>query len=79
MADILDQAQDSLEREEQAAQAARQAQAAWDAAHAPDPTGECLNPLCGEPLDPVPDGHGGAVMPLFCGPACAKEHAKRVK
>lgn len=34
------------------------------------PTGECQNPLCGEPVE----GER-----LFCGPICAKEHAKRVK
>lgn len=33
-------------------------------------TGECLNPLCGEPLDPPQ---------LFCGPQCAQEHARRSK
>jgi hypothetical protein len=42
------------------------------AANAPrlDHTGECQNPLCGEPLDPPQ---------LFCGPSCAREHARRSK
>jgi hypothetical protein len=68
MADVFDQAQDLVLRENELARMAQQRLAS----HAPklEPTGECQNPLCGEPLD-------GAR--LFCGPDCAKEHAKRVK
>lgn len=33
-------------------------------------TGECQNPLCGEPLESPR---------LFCGPICAKQHARRSK
>lgn len=33
----------------------------------PDPTGECLNPLCGEPV---------AAPRLFCGQNCAAVHAR---
>ena len=33
-------------------------------------TGECHNPLCGEPLESPR---------LFCGPKCAQQHAKRSK
>lgn len=35
-----------------------------------EPEGECLNPRCGEPLDPPR---------LFCGPTCAQEHARYSK
>jgi hypothetical protein len=33
-------------------------------------TGECLNPLCGEPIESPR---------LFCGIPCAQEHARRSK
>lgn len=33
-----------------------------------DPTGECQNPMCGEPVEPPR---------LFCNAKCASEHARR--
>lgn len=66
MADVFDQAQDRAQQDlEQCLQAARAAVAPKLKA-----TGECRNPLCGEPLE---------AGRLFCGPACAQEHARRVK
>jgi hypothetical protein len=68
MADLFDQAQETDALLVSSALAAQRARAASTAQ--PDPTGECLNPLCGEPLD----------MPrLFCGPKCATEHARYSK
>lgn len=68
MADQFDQA---TETEALSLSAALAAQAAR-AANAPkvEPTGECLNPLCGEPL---------AHPRLFCGANCAAEYASRRK
>lgn len=68
MADEIQQAQDHALREVERARKAQQLMAA--SMPKLQPSGECLNPLCGEPLEGVQ---------LFCGPACAKEHAKRVK
>lgn len=68
MSDIFDQAS---ETEALALSAALQAQQAKAAASVPlAATGECLNPLCGEELEPPK---------LFCGPDCAREHARRSK
>lgn len=69
MADEFDRAQEiSL----QAAEQAREAQRIKAAMQAKlTPRGECQNPLCGETLTKAGQ--------LFCGPACAQEHAKRVK
>lgn len=68
MSDIFDQAQDT-EANETAAALLRQQMKAAATPH-PDPTGECMNPLCCEPLDPPK---------LYCGPKCAQEHARRMK
>jgi hypothetical protein len=68
MPDLFDQAQDGEARENEAAMRAQRVRA--EMAEPTKATGECLNPLCGEPLDPPQ---------LFCGPNCAREHARRVK
>jgi hypothetical protein len=68
MADQFDRAQDEDARQTAFAIAAQQRQAA--SAPKLEATGECLNPLCGEDLDPPR---------LFCGPSCAQEHARRCK
>lgn len=68
MTDQFDQAQATEALETEAALRAHQLRAA--AAEKVEPTGECLNPLCGEPLDPPQ---------LFCGSQCAREHARRSK
>jgi hypothetical protein len=68
MADVFEQAQEREQLDRQQALKAQQLMAA--AAPKLLPTGECQNPLCGEPVD----GER-----LFCGAACAAEHAKRVK
>jgi hypothetical protein len=68
MTDLYDQASETEALALSAALLAQQAKAA--ATVQPVATGECLNPLCGEPLDPPQ---------LFCGPQCAREHARRSK
>jgi hypothetical protein len=69
MPDIFDQAQ---ERDQQQLAESLAAQAARAAASPKlEATGNCLNPLCGEDLQPLASG----VMPLFCGADCAKKHA----
>jgi len=68
MADVFDAAQEAEARETAHALAAQQARAA--SAPKLEATGECLNPLCGEELEPPR---------LFCGPSCAQEHARRSK
>jgi hypothetical protein len=68
MTDLFDHAQATEALETDAALRAQQMRAAL--AEKVQPTGECLNPLCGEPLDPPQ---------LFCGPKCAREHARRSK
>jgi hypothetical protein len=68
MADQFDQAS---ETEALSISSALAAQAKRAAAAIPlAATGECQNPLCGEPLDPPR---------LFCGSRCAAEHSKRRK
>lgn len=68
MADLYDQAQDTDALLVASALAVQKTKAAAEPKLAA--TGECLNPLCGEPL-PGPQ--------LFCGASCAKEHARRSK
>jgi hypothetical protein len=68
MTDLFDHAQATEALETDAALRAQQLRAAL--AEKVQPTGECLNPLCGEPLDPPQ---------LFCNSQCAREHARRSK
>lgn len=68
MADQFDQASETEALALSVALAVQAAKAASSAK--PEPTGECLNPLCCEPL-----GHPR----LFCGPKCAQEHARYSK
>ncbi len=65
MADQFDQAQRIDELMRDSARAAQQKQAARTPPAVP--TGECLNPLCGEPVGPPK---------LFCNSGCAAQHAK---
>lgn len=66
--DDFERAQEREQLDRQQALTAQQQSAA--AMPKLQPTGECRNPLCCEPLDPPK---------LFCGPKCAEEHARRVK
>jgi hypothetical protein len=68
MTDLYDQASETEALALHTALLAQQAKAA--ATVQPVATGECLNPLCGEELEPPK---------LFCGPDCAREHARRSK
>jgi hypothetical protein len=68
MADDIERAQEADARNRAAALAAHQARAA--AAEPLAATGECRNPLCGEPVE---------TPRLFCGPACAQQHARYSK
>jgi hypothetical protein len=68
MTDTFDQAQATEALETDAALRAQQLRAAL--APRVDPTGECLNPLCGEPVESPK---------LFCNANCAQEHARRSK
>ena len=66
MADQFDQAQEIDALMAASARAQQEKKAAKEPKL--EATGECLNPLCGEPVD---------APKLFCGPNCAKEHARR--
>lgn len=74
MADQFDQAQeiDALMRSSAMAQQAKKAAAMPKL----EPTGECQNPACGEPLRRVRNPAGELAMPLFCNADCAKQHAR---
>lgn len=70
MADLTDQAQERDAQQLAHALATQRARAAAEPLL--DANGECQNPACGLPVAHVVlDGE--ARMPLFCGPACAKE------
>jgi hypothetical protein len=68
MSDTFDQAQEREAIENATAVRIQQARAAKH--EEPSPTGECMNPLCGEPVESPK---------LFCNSRCAQEHARRVK
>jgi len=68
MGDLTDQVQDR--DAQQLAEALQAQQVKASLTPKLQPTGECRNPLCCEPLE------GDR---LFCGPACAQEHARRNK
>lgn len=68
MADQYDQASDTEALTLNVALLAQQAKAATTPKL--EPVGECLNPICCEPLEEPR---------LFCGPKCAQEHARYTK
>ncbi len=68
MTDTFDQASETEALTLSAALAAQAAKAA--ASTKLEPTGECLNPICGEPVDEPR---------LFCGPKCAQGYARYAK